>query len=94
MAEAEREEIKDETHALEDDEQDEEHSDDEEESSDADTDQLAGRFQNYSTITCTVNQDLFLYVAYSSSSLCLGAIEFPCDELNIMTRGLRFDVIL
>ena len=94
MAEAEREEIKDETHALEDDEQDEEHSDDEEESSDADTDQLAGRFQNYSTITRTVNQDLFLYVAYSSSSLCLGAIEFSCDELNIMSRGLRFDVIL
>jgi hypothetical protein len=24
----------------------------------------------------------------------LGAIEFPCDELNIMTRGLGFDVIL
>jgi hypothetical protein len=38
MAEAEREEIKDETHRLEDDEQDEEHSDDEEESSDTDTD--------------------------------------------------------
>jgi len=38
MTEAEREEIKDETHALEDDEQDEEHSDDEGESSDADTD--------------------------------------------------------
>lgn len=38
MSEAEREEIKDETHALEDDEQDEEDSDDEEESSDADTD--------------------------------------------------------
>jgi len=38
MSEAEREEIKDETHALEDDEQYEEHSDDEEESSDADTD--------------------------------------------------------
>lgn len=38
MAEAEREEIKDETHALEDDEQDEANDDDEEESSDADTD--------------------------------------------------------
>jgi hypothetical protein len=38
MAEAEREEIKDETHGLEDDEQDEEQSDDEEESSDTDTD--------------------------------------------------------
>jgi hypothetical protein len=38
MAEAEREEIKDETHALEDDEQDEADENDEEESSDADMD--------------------------------------------------------
>jgi hypothetical protein len=38
MAEAEREEIKDETHALEDDEQDEADDNDEEESSDADMD--------------------------------------------------------
>ena len=38
MAEAEREEIKDETHALEDDEQDEADDNDEEESSDVDMD--------------------------------------------------------